>query len=480
MSAFRTLRAALLTGVALSVALPPATLAQTGGQAGVQAKIAGLDDDSPERLPGQTPVPNSLEAGIWAETAKVEHDARTSGERDSDPALQAYVDSVLTRIAGPFSGDVRLYVMDRPFFNASMAATGYTEVWTGLLLRCDTEDDLAFVLGHESGHFRHSHVMRQYQAMKNGQNAALAASLLISAVALGASLNANSYSAIRDINNVTSGLVNLTYLGTIAALMNYSRDMETQADAYGLIYARQAGYYTGGAADLWRERLNETAASDYEKVRRSPSRSNVFGNHPLEADRIAALSALDITLNGGTASSRTTDAHKAARAAYRDHIRPWLGLWLKDDLRRQDYGQTLYIIDRLSRDGLDLGVLNFYKGEALRLRGKRGADGSDMENAIAAYKAALESPDAPKETWRQLGDVYRHFGDTAAALDAFKHYIEIAPDTQDAWMVQDQIDTLSKNAAADGPRPVAEPPQATPAPAITMPATISEGETHDH
>jgi predicted Zn-dependent protease len=476
MSAFKTLRTVLLAGVALSIVLPPVAQAQTG----VQAKIAGLDNDSPERLPAQKPVPGSLEAGIWAETAKVEHDARTSGERDNDPALQAYVDGVLTRISGPFSGDVRLYVMDRPFFNASMAATGYTEVWTGLLLRCDTEDDLAFVLGHESGHFRHSHVMRQYQAMKNGQNAALAASILISAVALGASLNANSYSAIRDINNVTSGLVNLTYLGTIAALMNYSRDMETQADAYGLIYAREAGYYTGGAADLWRERLNETAASDYEKVRRSPSRSNVFGNHPLEADRIAALSALDTTLNGGTASSRTVDAHKAARAAYRDHIRPWLGAWLKDDLRRQDYGQTLYIIGRLSRDGLDLGVLDFYKGEALRLRGKRGPDGSDMENAITAYKAALESPDAPKETWRQLGDVYRHFGDTAAALDAFKHYIALAPDAQDAWMVQDQIDTLSKDLRPTpdiqpAEAPATMPTQVQTTPAEAAPTTTSSG-----
>lgn len=478
MSAFKTLRAALLMGVALSIALPCVAQAQTSAT----PKIADMGTDSPERLPGQKPVPNSLEAGIWAETAKVEHDAKTSGERDTDPALQAYVGGVLTRIAGPFSGDVRLYVMDRPFFNASMAATGYTEVWTGLLLRCETEDDLAFVLGHESGHFRHSHVMRQYQAIKSGQNAALAATFLLSAVALGASLNANSYSAVRDISNATSGLVNLTYLGTIAALMNYSRDMETQADAYGLIYARDARYYTGGAADLWRERLNETAASDYEKVRNSPSRINVFGDHPLEADRIAALSARDLSLNGGKASFRSADDAKAARAAYRDHIRPWLGAWLKDDLRRQDYGQTLYIIDRLGRDGLDLGILDFYKGEALRLRGKRGPDGSDMENAITAYKAALESPDAPKETWRQIGDVYRHFGMNTEAVDAFKHYIALAPDAQDAWMVQDQIDTLSQDLRPPPEIKPTEAPATLPAavqttPADTGPATPSSGGT---
>lgn len=463
------MRAALLSTVALSIALPCVTHAQDA-----TPLVVNLGNDSPERTPGQKPDPKTLEGGVWAETAKVEHDAKTSGERNTDPALKTYVGSVVSRVAGPFSGDVRVYIMDRPFFNASMASNGYTEVWTGLLLRCETEDDLAFVVGHEAGHFRHSHVMRQYQAMKNGQNAALAATILISAVALGASLNANSYSAIRDINNVTSGLVNLTYLGTIAALMNYSRDMEAQADAYGMIYAKQAGYFIGGNGDLWQERLNETAASDYEKVRRSPSRINVFGNHPLEADRIIALNARDMTLNGGKASLRSEAEAKAARTAYRDHIRPWLAAWLKDDLRRQDYGQTLYLVDRLSIDGQDLGLLNFYKGEALRLRDKNGADGPDMENAITAYKTALQSADAPKETWRQLGDVYRHFNMNSEAVAAFKQYITLAPDAQDGWMVQDQIDTLSKDLR---PAPDIQPTQPPAELPISVPATQSSGGT---
>ena len=399
-----------------------------------------LASDTPERKPGEKPDPKTLEGGLWAETAKVEQAAKTSGERNADPALNSYVAGVETRIAGPFAGDVRVYVMDRPFFNASTAPNGYTEVWSGLLLRCQTEDELAFVLGHEAGHFRHSHVLKTYQAMKDGQNAAMAASILLAVVAMGAAMNANSYQAINNINSVTRGLIDITYLGTIAALMNYSRETEGQADAYGMIYAHRAGYFTGASQVMWQERLNETAASDYDKVRKSPTRINVFGDHPLEADRITALAIQDKELNGGKSSLQSEADAKAARTAYRDHVRPYLAAWLKDDLRRQDYGQTLYVLGRLSVDGQDAGLLNYYKGEAFRMRGTD----ADLKSALAAYQAAADKPDAPKETNRQMGDVYRRMGDIPSAISAFQAYVAGAPNASDAWMVQDEIETLQK------------------------------------
>ena len=426
---------------------------------------ANLAQDSPERAPAQKPDSKTLEGGLWAESLKAEQQAKTSGERDLDPALNAYVDGIMTKLAGPYAGEVRVYVMDRPFFNAQVAPNGYAEVWTGLLLRVDTEDQLAFVLGHEFGHFRHSHVLKTYQEMKDSQNAAMAASLLIAAVGVGAELNAGSYQAIRDINSVTNGLISVTYLGTIAALMSYSRETEADADAYGMIYARQAGWYTGGNAELWQDVMDETKASGFEKVRRGPSRINIFRDHPLEADRLAALTAQDKGFNHGTPSTRTQEETRAARLAYRAHIRPYLGAWLKDDLRRQDYGQTLFIIERLSRDGEDLGVLDFYRGEAYRLRDRQGTP--DRDDAVRAYKSALQSPDAPKETWRQLGEIYRRDNQTADAVAAFKTYLGLAPDASDAWMVQDELDTLVKTQSAAATTPTSTAAAPTPATATT-------------
>ena len=443
------MQASLLASVALPALSLPA-MAQ-------EAQAANLDRDMPERIPGAQPDPKSLEGGIWADAAKAERQAKTSGERDTDPALEAYVSGVEAKVAGPFAGDIRMYVMDRPFFNASVSPNGYGEVWSGLLLRCETEDELAFVLGHETGHFRHSHGLKRYQEVKTGTNTAMVAMLVIG-VAAAASAPAGTY---RPSGNYSGAVVDLTYLCTIAVLIGYSRDTEAQADAYGLIYENKAGYFTGSGAALWSRMIEETQASDYEKVRRLPTRTNVFGSHPLESERITQLNALDRQLHGGTLATRGTAEAKAARAAYRAHVRPYLGRWLKDDLRRQDYGQTLYLIDHLSADGEDAGLLNFYRGEALRLRGHT----DDLPQALAAYKAALKSPDAPVETWRQLGDVYRHTGQTAEAQDAYRAYLAAAPTAGDAWMIRDEIDTIAKTTPAETPAPAsgaAPAPEAAP------------------
>ena len=442
------LRAAACAGLAALAVLsaPPGALAQTYGAAPL---VVDLSDDAPERAPGVHPAAGSLEAGLWAEADKAEKAARTSGERDGDPALEAYVSGVVSKVAGPFAGDVRTYVMDRPFFNASMAPNGYTEVWTGLLLRCRTEDQLAFVVGHESGHFRHSHSLENFRRLKTSQNTALAASAVIAVVSLGAMANAPTYQSIRDIADMSRSLIDITYLSTMASLMRYSREREADADSYGLTYAAAAGYFTGGDADLWRNLIDENKASDFEKVRRRAARSSIFDDHPLETDRIAAMQAQDRRMNHGQPSTRSEADEKAARRAYRDRIRPYLGAWLKDDLRRQDYGQTLYILNQLGQDGLDPGLLGFYTGEAYRLRDGAGADGvSDRDNAIRAYKAALTQPDAPADAWRALGDMYRRTGDVKDAVAAFTSYLAKAPGAADAWMVRDERDALIRDAAA--------------------------------
>ncbi len=446
--------------------------------------VVDLRKDNPERIPGAKPDPKTLEGGIWADAAKAEHEAKSSGERNSNPDLDAYVAGVESKVAGPFAGDIRVYVMDRPFFNAEVGPNGYAEVWSGLLLRAQTEDQLAFVLGHETGHFRHSHSMKRAQEIKDGGHAAVAVTALIAIAVVGATANAysaggpNAYQSVSNINSFGGDLINITYLGTVAALMSYSRDTEAQADSYGMTYATSAGYFPGAAPQLWRNLLDETASSDFEKVRRSPTRNNIFGSHPLEKDRIDALSVQDRKAHGGSASARNDGDEKAARLAYRQHIRPFLGAWLKDDLRRQDFGQTLWLVNRLSVDGEDAGVLNFYAGEAYRLRGDRGTGGSDLENAIVAYKKALESPDAPKETWRQLGEVFRRLGSTKDALDAFNKYLALAPDASDAWMVQDQVDTLTKSIPSAPAAPATSAaPAASPPAAASASATPSSGGT---
>ena len=404
------------------------------------AKQAGVDlsKDPPTRAPGIKPKEKSLEEGFWVESHKAEVQAKTSGERTHHKELESYTTDLLQHMLPDYKSDIRVYVMERPFFNASMAPNGYTEVWTGLLLRAETEDEVAFVLGHEAGHYLHSHSITAYENLKEKQQLALAASLVLTAATIAAAGNASSIGSAQDISNLGQSLVNIVYLGTMASFMGYTRDMEERADIYGDYYAVSSGYNPKAGENIWKNLLDETAASDYQRVRNRPTRINIFGSHPLESERIINLETYN-QKSGNVAKEYDDAKQKSARIAYRSKIRPYIGEWLKDDLRRQDFGQTLFIINRMKKDDQDLGLLNFYQAEALKLQGK------NLDAAAGSYIEASKYPDAPLETQRQLGDVYRKLEKNSLAIEAYKKYLNLNPNAEDNWIIEDLISTLSKN-----------------------------------
>lgn len=441
-------------------------------QDAVAAKAANVDlsQDSPKRLKGAKPAPKSLEEGLWVESAKAEKKATTSGERTKDRAVELYVQSVMDKVMGEHVGESRVLVMERPLFNASMAPNGYTEVWTGLLLRVQTEDELAFVLSHEAGHYLHNHSIRAYQNYKDNQNAAMAASLLIGLLATAAAANAGTYQAASDISNIGSLAIDLIYLGTIASYFGYSRETESYADIYGHAYATKSGYNGVAGENLWQDRVAETQASDNPKIRKSATRSNIFSSHPLDSERIATLKTYHAKISANSPSAEKQTPPTKEQLAYREKIRPYLAKWLAHDLLRRDYGQSLHILTRLLQTNTDLGVIHFYRGEALSMRNTEANGVKDSDEAIKAYLSALKFDDAPVETHRQIGNLYRKLGKNAESVASFKSYLQKAPEAEDAWIIQDMIDTAEKTLQ---PAPIETPKVETPKVETPKPATPS-------
>lgn len=404
---------------------------RAAGAAILAVVVAASPATAAPRQAGLRPAPSSPEAGLWDLSDKAEQHVRHSAELNSDPALNAYVREVACKVAAEYCEGLRVYVLDRPFFNASMAPNGYTEVWSGLLLRCEDEAELAFVLGHETTHFAESHGIEAHEAMKARANAALVVSVGIAIAGAAAAAGAATPQSAQSIMNATGDLVDVVYLAQVAAFFRFSREQEAEADQLGLRRAVNAGYRATAAADSWRGLMTETAASDFEKIRKQDARLGIFDSHPLTATRVSALEAQAKTFKPGG---------EAGAARYRAAIRPFLGRWLKDDLRRRDFGETLQVIDRLARSGEDLGVLNFYRGESYRLRGKPG----DVALARDAYAAATGQPDAPPAAWRELGEMRRRGGDAANARAALEAYLRVAPEADDAWMVRETLEALAK------------------------------------
>jgi tetratricopeptide (TPR) repeat protein len=356
------------------------------------------------------PLASTDEGGLWGMSDRAETTARSSGQLETDPALNEYVRDVACRVADGFCGDIRLYVMNRPYFNAQMAPNGYMEVWSGLLLRVEDEAQLAFVLGHEIGHYEERHSVEMQRTLRARANVATVFSIITAGAGVG---------LIGDI----------VYLGTIASVFGFSRENETEADGIGFRHATATGYDPNAGHALWTNLIAEAQASDNPDVRREEARASIFRTHPLSADRVELL----------TQEARGAPAGEAGRERYRAAIRPFLDEWLRDDLRRRDYGQTNNILDRLAAHGEDLGVVEYYRGEINRIRRGEG----DRDRAIAHYTSAIAQPDAPAAAWRELGEYASRDGRTSEAAAYFTTYLERAPQAGDRAFVESKIAQLS-------------------------------------
>lgn len=369
------------------------------------------------------------EGGLWALSERAELQARASGQLESDPALNAYVRELACRVASEYCGDVRLYLMNRPFFNAQMAPNGYMEVWSGLMLRVEDEAQLAFVLGHEIGHYGQRHSLETLRTARERANAAMVAGIVI-AVA-GAAAAANSPNSAQSISDVTRVAVDAVYLGAIASLFGFSRENESEADLIGFDRAVGSGYDPGAGKALWANLIADTRASDNPDVVRRETRGSIFNSHPLSADRVEALTAR---------AAQAQTGGETHRERYRAAIRPFLDPWLRAELRRRDFGQTLNLLNRLAAHGEDLGMVEYYRGEALRLRRGEG----DRARALAHYSAAIAQPDAPAAAWRELGEMAARDSRNTEAAAYFTTYLERAPNAEDRALIEARLAQWSR------------------------------------
>jgi beta-barrel assembly-enhancing protease len=370
------------------------------------------------RPAGQRPATGTVEASIWDLSAKAELDAKRAGQLITDPGLNAYVNGIKCKVAPEYCGDIRSYLMTRPAFNASMAPNGYMEVWSGLLLRAENEAQVAFVIAHETGHFQENHSIEAWRNMRSRANWALGLSI------------------VAGVAGAPSYVGDLLYLGAIASVFGFSRENETQADAIGFQRSVDAGFDPAQGGDLWRLLIAESAASQFPDVRRREARSSIFNTHPVSIQRATTLDGLARQTQANPANAAKT--WTLGREAHRAAIRPFLGPWLRDELRRRDYGQTEALLTRLKAQGSDLGVLTFYEGELFRLRRGQG----DLDKALVAYQTAITHGDAPADTWRELGDAYGRTGKTTEAIAAFQTYLAKAPNAPDRALITARLERM--------------------------------------
>ncbi len=115
--------------------------------------------------PGYKPTDRD-EQGLWQLMERAEEEIAGSNLLMNDPALNAYLKNIIGRVGGPAAQDMRIYLAHIPEFNAVMFPSGFTVIFSGLLLRARNEAQLAGVIAHESGHFLRRHMIRCWRDHK--------------------------------------------------------------------------------------------------------------------------------------------------------------------------------------------------------------------------------------------------------------------------------------------------------------------------
>lgn len=354
------------------------------------------------------------EKGLWQQMERVEEEIAGSNLVMEDQGVSTYVRDLIAKVGGPAAKDMRIYVVRIPDFNAMMFPSGFSVVFSGLLLRMRSEAQLAGVIAHESGHFLRRHMIRQWRDMRRKTDVLSLGAMIAGLGGAGAGVYVGNY-------------VQLAQLGALLSLFRYNRELEAEADAMGARLIAEAGYDPMEMSETWAQLIGELDLSAKYRRKRRDRGYSLFSTHPAPESRMADLKASAAELR---VAGRTYDT---GRTRYLEAIAPIRQMMLDDQVKLNDPGASQYVIETLAQDGWN-GLLRFYEGEVWRLR-NRDSQG-DMRRAEQSYAIAVAYPDAPAEAWRWHGLALIKQGREAEGRDALSRYLSMEPKAPDAPFIR--------------------------------------------
>lgn len=149
-----------------------------------------------------------------------------------DKRVQNYAACVASQIVETLDNDYRdldweIIVFDDEQQNAQVMPGGKIAVYSGILEVADTPAEFAAVLGHEVAHLTQGHVMERQRRAARAD-------------------------AVTMIGNAATGLGGMIHdATTLAMVLPFNRDQESEADAVGMQYMARAGYDPRAAIELW-------------------------------------------------------------------------------------------------------------------------------------------------------------------------------------------------------------------------------------
>ena len=184
----------------------------------------------------------------------------------TDPVVVEYINRVGQNIVKNSDAKVpfTIKVLDTDEINAMALPGGFFYVNSGLILACDSEDELAGVMAHEISHVAAHHAAREMTKMNYMQLGQIPLIIFTQGTWVG------------------YGIYEAAQLAVPLTFLQFSREYEAEADYLGIQYMYKAGYDPQGMVSIF-EKL---AALEKHKP---GALSKAFSDHPATPDRIAAV-----------------------------------------------------------------------------------------------------------------------------------------------------------------------------------------------
>jgi hypothetical protein len=204
----------------------------------------------------------SWEIGVGNEYS---HEIEKSSHLVTDPVVVEYVNRIGQNLVKNSDAKVpfTIKVLDTDEINAMALPGGYFYVNSGLILACDSEDELAGVMAHEIAHVAAHHAAREMTRLNYMQIGSIPLMIFTQGSWVG------------------YGIYEAAQLAVPLTFLQFSRQFELEADYLGVQYAYRAGYDPQGMVSIF-EKL------DALEKHKPGALSRAFSDHPGTPDRIAA------------------------------------------------------------------------------------------------------------------------------------------------------------------------------------------------
>jgi predicted Zn-dependent protease len=425
----------------------------------LQTKLA-LGADTPETFKF-----SKIDLELLAKVNQADQEFDRKGLVFNDPEAAAYIEEIGKKLIpeAPLENvQWRFRVLRDAQPNAFALPNGTIYVDSGLLAMLQNEAQLAGILGHEV-----THVVNRHGYLENRSSRKKMATANIFGAMSGAAFGGGL------AGSVLSSLIPSLIVSTI---YGYSRELEHEADVYGLRAMARNGYspdQMGAAFELLK--------SGYE-VQLNKEARGLYTDHPRLDERIKYVSQTAETLKiQGEPVVRAAEYSRQMERVMRHDVpleiligreRTAVGVAIRLTELNPESADNAYLLGEAYRS---LGGRTFRPQPEELTDSAKGATRKQLgKMTLLEYESALRATPQGKEAWtanvkaaeaaysraltlepnntraiRGQASLYDEDGRAAQALEGYRKYLELAPTAMDAYRIKKRIEDLEKASVAN-------------------------------